>query len=194
MTRRPCTGWVLAALLAGCGGSGGGGTGSSSSGGGQTPLQFNVAVGGGASTALSCDSGSGVVTQGVPSGFMISCQQKDASGADVTNAVLALSGYHGTGTYSFTGSTASGASSVQFTLGNYGYDTSVSATPGDPTPTCTVQITSGSATPAVGDPVSGTFHCDDIVGDAQGDDTGSGSYSPPVFTTADGEFDGAVVL
>jgi hypothetical protein len=191
MTRGRCAGWVLATVLAGCGGSGDGGASrSGAGGGGQTPLHFTVRTGTGGSTSYPCASGSGAMTQGVPSGFMISCQETNASGEYVTDAVLALAGYHGTGTYPFTGSVTSGASAVQFTLDNYDYLTSVGATPGEPTPSCTVQITSGSATPALGDPVSGTFHCDVIVGSVVGD----AAYYPPVFTTADGEFDGAVVF
>jgi hypothetical protein len=192
MTRLRWTGWALAILLAGCGGTGNGGGGTTSSGGAtQSPLHFTVRTGTGDSTAYPCSSGSGVATKGTPTGLMIACGETNASGATVSDAIIGLAGYHGAGTYTFTGSTDTGASFVQLTLDNYDFVTSVGATPGEPQPSCSVQITSAPATLSIGDEVSGSFHCDNIVGLVI---TGDGSYNAPVFTTADGEFDGPVVF
>jgi hypothetical protein len=174
---------AAATVLSACGGtSGAPGGGGGSSGGGA--LSFGVRTADFGSTTYPCSAGSGITTF---SGFMVSCEPNDPSG--VAQPIIGVAGYHGTDSYSFGGSNDIAASFVQFGLANHDFR-SAPASPGIPGTTCTVQLV-GPPTLSQGDHVSGSFHCENIHGDVV---HGDGGYQPPVWTSADGEFDGYVLM
>jgi hypothetical protein len=176
---------VLSALAA-CGGSGGSATGAGSS----SPTTFDVMTGTGGSSSLPCDSGTSF-TQFQPGQLLFSCLQQVTSGTDTvstTLAILELSGYHGSDTYTFTGSTDPSTGSVQFTQRGVQFLTQAPG-PGLAGTTCTVTIT-GPTTLSAGSQVSGSFHCDSIYGlPLESDPT---SYVPATVTSADGSFSGSM--
>ncbi|HEY8089682.1 MAG TPA: hypothetical protein VIF09_17600 [Polyangiaceae bacterium] len=176
---------VLSALAA-CGGSGG----SSPGAGSPSPTTFDVTTGTGGGSVLPCDRGRSLV-QFQPGQLLLSCDQSVTSGADTrstTLGILQLASYHGSDTYSFTGSADPSAGSVQFTQGGVQFGTQAPG-PGFAGTTCKVTVT-GPATLAAGSQVSGSFHCDSIYGlSISGDPS---TYVPPTVTSADGSFAGSM--
>ena len=113
----------------------------------------------------------------------VSCNTSTGPNASTTIGVVIVPAFHGSDTYTFSGSTDPTGGSVQFELGGYLYDTSTS---GQPAATCTIDVT-GPAAPQKGDAVAGTFHCDGVTGIPDHGGT-------QVTTSVDGKFDGAMTL
>src|SRR5262249_20274658 len=146
---------------------------------------FDVTTTGYGGSNYACPAGSGIVL--MPS-FMADCVTNDPSG--LAQPMLQIASYHGTDTYTFTGSSAGGASPLPFGPAHYDFITR-DVTPGEQPPTCTAKLV-GPPTLSQGDHVTGTFHCDAVRGlVVHGDPS---TYYPPVTTSVDGHFDGYVVF
>jgi hypothetical protein len=180
-----CRAAVLSALAA-CGGS----SGPSTAAGSSSPTTFEVTTGTGGSSNLPCDRGASLA-EFQPGQLLFSCQQSVTTGTDTTSttlAILELAGYHGSDTYSFTGSTDPSTGSVQFRQGEMQFLTRA-PDPGFAGTKCKVTVT-GPAALSAGAQVSGSFHCDSIDGlPVTGD---ASTYVPDTITSADGSFAGSM--
>jgi hypothetical protein len=91
-----------------------------------------------------------------------------------TRAAVTINSFHGTDTYVLKGLDVGG---VQFIdVDDVEFTSAVSEDPGSPTTACTIQA-QGPSAPKKGDQVSGTFHCDNVLG---GQLHGDGAYRPPI--------------
>jgi hypothetical protein len=157
---------------------------------GGYPFSFSVSTADFGSMNYACSSDSSSVT--TLNGFLASCDMDETvsgSSEQMTETVIQIAGYHGSDTYAFQGSDGMTASFVQFDLANHIFRSSP-ASPGIPGTTCSVVLT-GPPKLSAGDQVSGTFHCDNIVGFVISGDAG---YYPPSTTSADGQFAGTVLF
>lgn len=164
---------VAALALAGCAASS-----SSSSSGELPPGWMTITVPAG---RPSFDSR--CVTSAALTGTMLDVSCGDTKyGADrETYAAIVIRAYHGAGSYILT---SSDDGSVQFVDGDnviYGVP---KVQPGAPATKCAVEI-EGQASPTHGDVISGTFHCENLMGNHL---YGDGRYQPPSYEAVDGSF------
>ena len=141
------------------------------------------------SATLTCDNApSGIALMGGSLQAFCDHDEVGTNGA-TTIGQVDIAGFHGADTYTFEGSNDPLAGSVSFDLNGYSFS-SVPASPGITATSCSVTITSPDA-PQRGDAISGTFHCDDLLGFLI---VGDGGYHAQPTTSVDGTFDGAETL
>ncbi|MBK6694102.1 MAG: hypothetical protein IPG50_18135 [Myxococcales bacterium] len=160
---------VVALALAGCAGS------SSSASSGDLPpgrMTITPAVGG-ASFDPRC------VTSAALIGTMLNVS---CGAGQETYAAIVIRAYHGPGTYTLTSSDDGTVQFVDVESVLFGIP---KRQPGVPATKCAAEI-KGPASPARGDVISGTFHCDNLMGNRL---YGDGGYQPPVYRAVDGSFE-----
>ena len=151
----------------------------------QSQLQFSVTTSDQGSETFPCDSAASGITTQLDASLSVFCDVSTGPNASQTIAEITVQGFHGPDAYAFEGSNAAFASSVQLTMNGWLWS-SVPASAGIAASSCTVTVTSPGA-PQCGDAVSGTFHCDAMLGSAVG---GDGGYQPQKTTSIDGTFSG----
>lgn len=140
----------------------------------------HFAINAGSAGNFNCPSSTdALVLQGT---LMVTCAGTIKAGV-MTLATLNVTGYHGTGTYNFQGSTNGTQGTLQATLTNARVD-SVPASGSNQATSCTVTL-SGPATLARDAEVQGHVHCDGMLADPL---SGGGSSSDPTTVSADGDF------
>lgn len=150
-------------------------------------LQFSVTTSDQGGETFPCDSAASGITTQLGNALTVFCDVSTGANASQTLAEITLQDFHGPDAYAFQGSNADFASSVQFTMNDWLWE-SVPASTGIAASSCTVTVTS-PASPQRGDAISGTFHCDAMLGSAVG---GDGGYQPQKTTSVDGTFSGFV--
>jgi len=165
--------WLVIFALIGCSG-----------GGSSTPAAFHYSVNTTSygSSQLACDAAASSVFS-LNGQLIASCNQTTGTNSSKTLGVVGVANFNGSNTYTFTGSATADNGTVQFDLAGYNFDSSVTVSAGQTAPTCSVTITAPSASPNKNDPISGTFHCDNLVGIPYAGGT-------QVTTSVDGSFDG----
>ena len=149
-------------------------------------LQWSVTTGTYGNGPLPCDSQqSGIYLDPGTSQLNVFCNQATGPNASTTVANITLAAFHGADTYTFQGSTDFSQSMLSFDLDNYSW-TAVPASTGISATTCSVTIDAPAA-PQRGDAVSGSFHCDAILGFVI---EGDGGYHPQPAISVDGTFQG----
>jgi hypothetical protein len=170
---------LVAALAACSSGSNGGG------GGGIPQFQFTVTTSAGTASYSACNGALG----SSPSELFFECYFTVAGadgGASEGWVLLALFNYHGTGTYSFSGSAPETVGVSQLWIsasGDYQTVPENWASAGSPASTCTVNVSGPMSDPSistVGDHVSTTFHCDNLWGGSAGSSSADGSFEGDV--------------
>jgi hypothetical protein len=151
----------------------------------QSQLQFSVTTSSQGGETFPCDSAASGITTVVNGSLSVFCDRSLGPSSAETVAEVTLQNFHGPDTYTFQGSNDAFASSVQFTMNGWMWS-SVPASAGISATSCSVTVTS-PASPQRGDAVSGTLHCDAMLGLAVG---GDGGYQGQRTTSVDGTFSG----
>lgn len=151
----------------------------------QSQLQFSVTTSTEGGEVFPCDSAASGITTAMNGALSVFCNKSLGPSSSETVAEITIASFHGPDTYTFQGSNDTFASSVQFTMNSWMWN-SVPASAGISATSCSVTVSS-PASPQRGDAVSGTFHCDAMLGGAVG---GDGGYQGQKTTSVDGTFSG----
>ncbi len=151
----------------------------------QSQMQFSVTTSSQGGETFPCDSAASGITTVMNGSLRVFCNQSLGQNSSETIAGVIIQNFHGPDTYAFQGSNDPQASSVAFTMNGWMYN-SVPAASGITATSCSVTVAS-PASPQRGDSVSGTFHCDALLGGAVG---GDGGYQGQRVISADGAFSG----
>jgi len=153
-------------------------------------MKWSVTAGAYGGGPLPCDSAaSGIYVDSSTGQLQVFCNAATGPNASETIANVTLADFHGAGTYTFQGSTDFSQSALSFDLDDYTW-TAVPGSTGIPATTCSVTIDAPAA-PQPGDAVSGSFHCDAILGFVI---HGDGGYQAQPSISADGTFQGLDTL